>query len=125
MLRIRNFCFGSGSSLKLVSDPYPDSDVDQKLVKTSFFVLKFLPSLIYKHKKAALPQLRDLATNKVRINLPDSDPDPLVRGTDPQIRILAKKSWIHNTSHNYLLKFSTVLRLFLLLVNLKYAHITI
>jgi hypothetical protein len=30
------------------------------------FFLKFLPSLIFKHKKAALPQLRDLATNKVR-----------------------------------------------------------
>jgi hypothetical protein len=31
-----------------------------------FFVLKFLPSLIFKHKKAAFPQLRDLATNKGR-----------------------------------------------------------
>jgi hypothetical protein len=30
------------------------------------FFLKFLLSLIFKHKKAALPQLRDLATNKVR-----------------------------------------------------------
>jgi ribosomal protein S17E len=32
----------------------------------NFFVLKFLPSLIFKHKKAAFRQLRDLATNKVR-----------------------------------------------------------
>jgi len=39
----------------LVSDP------DHKLDKTSF-----LPSLIFKHKNAAFPQLRDLATNKVR-----------------------------------------------------------
>jgi hypothetical protein len=28
-----------------------------------FVVLKFLRSLIFKHKKATLPQLRDLATN--------------------------------------------------------------
>jgi hypothetical protein len=38
-----------------------DSDPDKKLAKTSFFVLKFLPSLIFKHKKAAFPQLHDLA----------------------------------------------------------------
>ncbi len=43
-----------------------DSDPDQKLAKTYFFVLKFLPSLIFKHKKAAFRQLRDLDTNKVR-----------------------------------------------------------
>jgi hypothetical protein len=53
--------FGSGSSLKLVSDP----DLDQKLAKL-FFVLKFLRSLIF---KAAFHQLCDLATNKMRKNL--------------------------------------------------------
>jgi hypothetical protein len=65
VLRIRKKSFGSGlvsgSGLKLVSD----SDLDQKLAKTSFFVLKFLPSLIFKNKKTAFPQLHDLATNKV------------------------------------------------------------
>jgi hypothetical protein len=72
VLRIRNkslgSCFGSGSGLKLVSDPDPVSDpdsnpdLDQKLAKF-FFILKFLRSLIF---KAALHQLCDLATNKVR-----------------------------------------------------------
>ncbi len=96
VLRIRNRSFGSGfvsgSGLKLVSD----SDLDQKLAKTSFFVLKFLPSLIFKHKKAAFPQLRDLATNKVRSKFAgfgsgssrkrdgSGDPDPYQKVTDPQ-----------------------------------------
>ncbi len=31
------------------------------------FVLKFLRSLIFKHKKFAIPQIRDLASNKLRI----------------------------------------------------------
>jgi hypothetical protein len=75
VLRIRNksfgSCFGSGSGLKLVSDPDPVSDpdsnpdLDQKLAKF-FFILKFLRSLIF---KAALHQLCDLATNKVRKKL--------------------------------------------------------
>jgi len=43
----QNFGSGFGSSLKLESDPNPD----QKLAKTSFFVQKFLHSLIFKHKK--------------------------------------------------------------------------
>ncbi len=30
---------------------------------------------------------------------PNPDPNPLVRGTDPRIRILIKMSWIRNTSH--------------------------
>ncbi len=34
--------------------------------KLPLFVLKFLRSLIFKHKKAAIPQLRDLAPNKLR-----------------------------------------------------------
>jgi hypothetical protein len=68
VLRIRNKSFGSGfgsgSGLKLISDPDPvsDPDLDQKLAKFFFFVLKFLRSLIF---KAALHQLCDLATNKV------------------------------------------------------------
>jgi hypothetical protein len=48
-----------------------------------------------------------VATNKVlrtkcAINLQDSDPDLLVRGTDPWIWIRIKKSQIHNTAYNYL-----------------------
>ncbi len=73
-----------------------DSDLDQKLAKTSFFVLKFLTSLIFKRKKAAFPQLRDLATNKVRNKFAgfgfgpiskrvgSADPDPYQKVTDPQ-----------------------------------------
>jgi len=49
-------------------NPNPDPDLDQKLAKTAFFVLKFLPNLIFKYKKAAFPQLRDFAMNKVRNN---------------------------------------------------------
>jgi hypothetical protein len=115
-IRIRHEGFGSRS------------ETDQNF----FFVLKFLPSLIFKHKKAAFPQLRDLATNKVRnkfagfgsvlivtiICLMKVHPAkraraqvagnasgllfPLLRGTDPQIRIRTKKSWINNTAYNYL-----------------------
>ena len=53
--------------------------------------------------KAAFPEFRDFAMNKVRnksINLQDSDPNPLVR--DPRIRIHTKKSRIHNIAYNYL-----------------------
>jgi hypothetical protein len=32
-----------------------------------------------------------------RIRIQDPDPDPLVRGTDPRIRIHPKMSWIRNT----------------------------
>jgi hypothetical protein len=83
--RIRNKSFGSrfgsGSGLKLVSDPdpvsgpdsnpesnpdsNPDPDLDQKLAEF-FFVITFLRSLIF---KAALHQLCDLATNKLRKKL--------------------------------------------------------
>jgi hypothetical protein len=73
VLRIRNKSFrsssGSGSGLQLASDPNSDpnldSNPDHKLAKT-FFHLKFLRSLIFKHKKAALPQLRDMARKKLR-----------------------------------------------------------
>jgi hypothetical protein len=65
-------------------------------------VLKFLPSLIFKHKNAAFPQLCDLGTNKARKIFQDSDPDPLVSGTDLWIWIRTKMSRIHNTAHNYL-----------------------
>jgi hypothetical protein len=30
---------------------------------------------------------------------PESDTDPLVRGTDPQIRSRTNMSWISNTAH--------------------------
>ncbi len=68
-IRIRpevSFGFGSGfeswirNRIRIL-----DSYLDQKLAKTSFFVLKYLPSLIFKHKKAAFSQLHDLASNKV------------------------------------------------------------
>jgi hypothetical protein len=94
VLRIRNKNFGSGlgsgSGLKLVSD----SDLDQKLAKTSFLVLKFLPSLIFKNKKSAFAQLQDLATNKVRNKFAgfgsiskrhgSAEPDPYQTVTDLQ-----------------------------------------
>jgi hypothetical protein len=33
-----------------------------------------------------------------RIRIQDPDPDPLVRGMDPRIRIHTKMSWIRNTA---------------------------
>jgi hypothetical protein len=85
VLRIRNFCFGSGygsgSGRQLVLNPIriririqiririPDSDTDQKLAKTSSFFTKILHRLIFKHKKSVIPQLRDLATNNLRNKL--------------------------------------------------------
>ena len=33
-----------------------------------------------------------------RIRIQDPDPDPLVRGMDPRIRIHPKMSWIRNTA---------------------------
>jgi hypothetical protein len=112
VLRIRNGSdFGSGSGLKLVSDSDPDtnpgfgsrSETGQNFF---FFVLKFLPSLIFKHKKAALPQLRDLATNKVRNKFAgfgsgsiskrhgSADPDPYQKVTYPQLRTTTCKSFL-------------------------------
>ena len=35
-----------------------------------------------------------------RIRIQDPDPDPLVRGMDPRIRIHPKMSWIRNTGRN-------------------------
>jgi hypothetical protein len=32
--------------------------------------------------------------------IPNPDPDPLVRGVDPRIRIHTKMSWIRNTGVN-------------------------
>ena len=95
-IQTKNFvsCFGSRSGLKLVSDPDqiqiksdPNLDSNPELNPRnqdpnpgfgyrSTTGQKFLPSLIFKHKNAASPQLCDLATIKVRKNLPDSDPDP-------------------------------------------------
>ncbi len=60
VLRIRNKSFWSGSGLNLVSDP------DRKLAKTSFLQKIFYPASFSNINKAAFPQLRDLATNKVR-----------------------------------------------------------
>ncbi len=34
-----------------------------------------------------------------RIRIQDPDPDPLVRGMDPRIRIHPKMSWIRNTAY--------------------------
>jgi hypothetical protein len=36
-----------------------------------------------------------------RIQIQDPDPDPLVRGMDPRIRIRTKMSWIRKTAHLY------------------------
>jgi hypothetical protein len=114
-LRIRNKSFGSGfgsgSGLKLVSDSDPDSNPGlnpdpnpgfgsrSETGQNFFFVLKFLPSLIFKHKKR-LPFLSSMTW--CAINLQNSDSYPLVRGTDPWVRIRTKKSRIHNTAYNYL-----------------------
>ncbi len=119
MLRIRNKSFGScvGSGLKLVSDsdpdsnpdPNPDSNPDSNPYPNPgfgsrsetgqnffFLVIKYLPSLIFKHKKTAFPQLHDLATNKLRNKFAgfgfgsiskrhgSADSDPYQKVTDPQ-----------------------------------------
>jgi hypothetical protein len=52
-------------------------------------------------KKAAFPQLRVLATNKVRNKFAGFGPDPLVEGTDPRIRIRTKMSRINKTAYSY------------------------
>ncbi len=82
-----------------------DSDLDQKLAKTSvFFCSKiFTQPHLRSSKIKRLLSLSSVTWLRTRcaINLQDSDPDPLVRGTDPRIRILTKKSRIHNTAHNY------------------------
>jgi hypothetical protein len=120
VLRIRNKSigsgFGSGSGLKLVSDPdsnpvpnpdsNPGSNLDPNLEfgtgKKLFFVLKFYPASSSNIKR--LPSLSYVTWLRKRcaINLQDSDPDLFVRGTDPliRIRISTKKSWIHNTAYN-------------------------
>jgi hypothetical protein len=41
--------------------------------------------------------LKDTDENS-RIRIQDPDPDPLVRGMNPRIRIHPKMSWIHNTA---------------------------
>jgi hypothetical protein len=38
---------------------------------------------------------------KSRIRIQDPDPDPLVRGMDPRIRILSKMPWIRNNVSKY------------------------
>ncbi len=79
-IRNKNFGsgFGSGSGLKLVSNP--DSNPGYFYLVSSSNI-KRLPSLSFVNRRA--------------INLKDSDPDPLVRGMDPQIRIRIKMSRIH------------------------------
>jgi hypothetical protein len=37
------------------------------------------------------------ANSRIQIQDPDQNPDPLVRGMDPRIRIHTKMSWIRNT----------------------------
>jgi hypothetical protein len=37
--------------------------------------------------------------SRIRIQVPDPNPDPLVRGMDPRIRIHPKMSWIRNTGY--------------------------
>jgi hypothetical protein len=108
VLRIRNKSFGSGSDLKLVSDPDSNPDPNPGFGSRSetgqnfFFCSKFLPILIFKHKR--LPSLSSVTWLQKRcaINLQDSDPDPLIRGTDPRTRVRTKKSRIHYTAYNYL-----------------------
>jgi hypothetical protein len=44
-----------------------------------------------------------------RIRFQDPDPDPLVRGMDPRIRIRTKNSWIRNTVSYKMFSFRSVL----------------
>jgi hypothetical protein len=43
-----------------------------------------------------------------RLRIQNPDPDPLVRGMDPRIRIHTKMSWIRNTAGKQSLFFSVV-----------------
>jgi hypothetical protein len=68
-LRIRNKSFrsdfGSGSGLQLVFGSGSVSWIRMQIrnwPKLPLFLLKFLRSFIFKHKKSAIHQLRDLAT---------------------------------------------------------------
>ncbi len=121
---------GSRSCLNVVLDSDPDSNPDpnpgfrsrsETGQKSSFIVLEFATSLIFKHKRPFHSSVT-LLPRRCAINLQDSDSDLLVSGTDPPIRIRTKKtkSRIHNNAFNYLLMFSTVQRLLTLLVIEKY-----
>ncbi len=87
VLRTRNKSFGSsygsGSGRKLVFNLVPvlDPDLDQRQAKF-FFVLKFLHILIF---KAALHQLCDVPTNKVRKKLAIYE-DLIVHSVPPPCR---------------------------------------
>jgi hypothetical protein len=114
VLRIQNKSFGSGfgsgSGLKLVSDTDPDSNLGvesrseswiliwiRNWPKIHFFILKFLPSLIFKHKKPAFSQLHDFLRNKfagfgfgsISKRHGSADPDPYQKVTDPQHWLIA------------------------------------
>ncbi len=66
-IRIRSEAsFGSNPRVESESESRSGSRSDTG--KNCFFCTKFLPNLIFKHKKAAFPQLRDFAMNKVRNN---------------------------------------------------------
>ncbi len=113
VLRIRHKSFGSGfgsgSGLKLPSSGSGfesrigiririlDSVLDQKLAKTSFFVQKLLPCLIFKHKKNRPPSLSSMTWlwTRCTTNFQDSDPDPYQKVTDRQhcVQLLVNVSY--------------------------------
>ncbi len=105
----------------MIRKKFSDSDLDQKLAKTFFFCSK-----IFKHKKAALPQLRDLATNKVRNNFAGFDSGSISKrhgfaDSDPYQKVTDQQQCAQ-----LLVKVSTLQQLLLLFVkNVKYVHITI
>ncbi len=48
-------------------------------------------------KKFVFAGILKINDENSRIRIQDPDPDPLVRGMDPRIRIHPKMSWIRNT----------------------------
>ncbi len=66
------------------------------------FYLWKVPSKSNKQKKIVFVGILKVTDENSRIRIQDPDPDPLVRGMDPRIRIRinAKISWIRNTALN-------------------------
>jgi hypothetical protein len=113
--RIRSFqCCGSGSTLGLLypdpdllvrgMDPEPDPSIIKQNSKknpgfycfvTSFWVFTFEKwcKSTFKKSKQKNFFLHYFSVGILKVN----DPDPLVRGMDPRIRIHTEMSWIRNT----------------------------
>jgi len=70
------------------------SDVDPDLFRRWSFLVEFkgFSSVLWIRTRIRARRIR------MFLGLQEPDPDPLVRGTDPRIRICTKMSWIPNTS---------------------------